>query len=233
MTPRIQAIAKAAASLFLKQGYSKTQISHIAKEVGVSVGTIYHDFTGKKEIMHYILKTTIDSSFSQRQLETPISDEPFIGLEQDIVKVLEDSAAEFKKPLLQDLENYTFKDLISDAFDLLARYGAGCLFIEKNQYDFPFLAKHYKAYRSEFLSTMSEYLQVFMDKGMIRRIDDIELTTILIVEILSWWAMDMRWTSFETLDVPEEAAKKVCLDNILSAYEKKSEGRSEEKQLRI
>ena len=51
MNDRIKSITDAAACLFLQQGYSKTQISHIAKAVGVSVGTIYLDFTGKKEII--------------------------------------------------------------------------------------------------------------------------------------------------------------------------------------
>ena len=54
MNQRIQAIADAATKLFLQQGYAKTQISHIAKAVGVSVGTIYLDFTGKKEIMQFV-----------------------------------------------------------------------------------------------------------------------------------------------------------------------------------
>lgn len=220
MTQRIQAIAKAATLLFLRQGYSKTQISHIAKAVGVSVGTIYHDFVGKKEIMHYILKSTIQPSFSEQELETPISDDNFAGLEQDIVKIFKASAVEFKEPLLQELNNYSFEALISDAFDLLTRYAAGCLFIEKNQYDFPFLAENYRIYRKEFFSTMTEYLKAFIEKGIIREMDNMELTTVLIVETLSWWAMDMRYTSFEISNIPIEAAKKVCMDNIISAYKR-------------
>lgn len=50
MNDRIKSITDAAACLFLQQGYSKTQISHIAKAVGVSVGTIYLDFTGKRKL---------------------------------------------------------------------------------------------------------------------------------------------------------------------------------------
>lgn len=218
MTQRIQDIAQAATVLFLRQGYSKTQISHIAKAVGVSVGTIYHDFVGKKEIMHYILKTIIQPSFSGQKMETPIDDGHFAGLEQEIAGVLEQSSLEFKEPLLHQLEDYSFEALISDAFDLLSRYAAGCLFIEKNQYDFPFLAEQYKKYRKEFLETMTEYLKAFMDQGVLRRLEDVELTTVLIVEILSWWAMDRRYTSFETSELPMEAAKKVCMDNIISAY---------------
>lgn len=219
LTQRIQSIVEAATSLFIRQGYSKTQISHIAKAVGVSVGTIYHDFVGKKEIMHYILKCTIQPDFADKMLETPIGDENFTGLEQEIVQVFEESAKKFGEPLAKHLDGYTFEALISDAFDLLSQYAAGCLFIEKNQYDFVFLAEHYMVYRKRFLTVMSEYLKAFMDKGVIRRIDDIELTTILIVETLSWWTMDIHYTSFETNDISQKAAKRVCLDNIVSAYQ--------------
>lgn len=58
----------------------------------------------------------------------------------------------------------------------------------------------------------------FMEKGMIRQIKNIELTTTLIIEMLTWWAMDMRYTSFETSDIPAAQAKEVCLDNLVNAY---------------
>ena len=220
MSQRIDAIKDAATLLFLTQGYSKTQISHIAKAVGVSVGTIYHDFVGKKEIMHYILKCTIDADFAERELETPISDELFAGLEQDIVGIFSESADNFEKHLVSGIEEYSFEALISDAFDILSKYAVGCLFIEKNQYDFKFLSEYYKSYRKKFLSTMTDYINAFIENGSVRSVDNVELTTILIVEILTWWAMDMRYTSFETRDIPVEAAKKVCMDNIVSAYKK-------------
>lgn len=220
MTQRIQSIVEAATALFLKQGYTKTQISHIAKGAGVSVGTIYHDFAGKREIMHYILKCTIHPEFFDREPETPISDSNFEVLEQEINKVFEESTKELQKPLLNGLNGYTFECLISDVFDLLSQYAVGCLFIEKNQYDFPVLTKRYKAYRKEFLLTITEYLRNFIERGEIRKLDNIELTTILIVETLSWWAMDIHYTSFETCDISPKVAKKVCMDNMITAYKK-------------
>ena len=65
---------------------------------------------------------------------------------------------------------------------------------------------------------MKEYKAHFMEQGLIRQIKNIELTTTLIIEILTWWAMDMHYTSFETSDVPASQAKEVCLDNIINAY---------------
>lgn len=218
MTTRMKAITEAATLLFLRQGYARTQISHIAKAIDVSVGTIYHDFAGKKEIMHFVLKGTIDSEFYNQTFERPVTDDLFIGVENEIAALLEDTITDFEKHLIKDTDSYGFEDLISDAFDLLARYAVGCLFIEKNQFEFKFLADHYKTHRRKFLDTMSKYLTSFIQKGTVRSMEHLELSTTLIIEILTWWAMDRQYTSFETSDLPLDLAKKICLDNILSAY---------------
>lgn len=218
MNERIKAIADAATGLFLQQGYSKTQISHIAKAVGVSVGTIYLDFTGKKEIMHFVLKCTLEPEFIERDFDRPITDELFIGLENDIVAAFERTGDDFAKHLADRASGYSLAALISDAFDLLAKYAVGCLFIEKNQFDFKFLAEHYRSYRRRFLETMTAYLRIFIEEGAVRPLEHLELSTTLIIEILSWWAMDIRYTSFETQSVPLELAKQICMDNIVSAY---------------
>jgi len=222
MNERIKAIADAATYLFLQQGYSKTQISHIAKAVGVSVGTIYLDFTGKKEIMHFILKCTLNPEFINRDFDRPITDDLFAGLENDIVEVFEKTGNDFAKHLTDNAADYTLEALVSDAFDMLSQYAVGCLFIEKNQFDFKFLAEHYKQYRKRFLETMTQYMGAFIKRGTVRPLEHLELSTTLIIEILSWWAMDVRYTSFETQDIPSGIAKELCLDNILSAYQCKN-----------
>ncbi len=220
MNTRIKAIAETATLLFLRQGYAKTQINHIAKAIGVSVGTIYHDFAGKEEIMHFVLKCMIDPDFINREFERPITDNLFSGVENEIVSLLEQSQNDFAKHLENDATGYSFEDLISDAFDILARYAVGCLFIEKNQFEFQYLGEHYKVYRKKFLDTMSRYLTIFINNGTVRPMEHLELSTTLIIEILTWWAMDRRYTSFEISDIPLALAKEICMDNILSAYKK-------------
>ena len=216
MDERIQAIAEAATRLFLQQGYSNTKISHIAKSTGVSVGTIYLNFAGKKEILHFVLQSTIAPAFVQRTFDRPITDDLFTGLEEKIVEAFETVITDFAEHLTD--ETYSLEALVSDAFDLLARYAVICLFIEKNQVDFPTLARSYRAYRHQFLEIMAQYITAFVARGMMRPLAQPALTTTLIVEMLSWWAMDVRYTSFETQDIPLSQAKAVCLDNILSAY---------------
>lgn len=139
MHDRIKSIADAATNLFLQQGYSKTQISHITKAVGISVGTIYLDFAGKKEILHFVLKCTIDPDFINREFDRPITDDLFVELENDIAEVFEKTGDDFAANLTNHLEDYHLEALVSDAFDMLSKYAVGCLFIEKNQFDFPFM----------------------------------------------------------------------------------------------
>lgn len=222
MNDRMKAIADAATLLFLQQGYSKTQISHIAKAVGVSVGTIYLDFTGKEAIMHFVLKCTIDPDFINGDFDRPVTDDLFVGLENEIVALLEKTGDDFAKHLENNAADYSFEALVSDAFDMLSKYAVGCLFIEKNQFDFPFLAEHYRQYRKNFFEIMTRYMEIFMENGTVRPLEHLKLTTTLIIEILSWWAMDVRYTSFETRDIPLSLSKQLCMDNIIAAYQSKN-----------
>lgn len=217
-TERIRTIHDAAARLFLRQGYAQTQISHIAREAGVSVGTVYHDFAGKQELLHFMLQCAVEPDFAERDLPRPITDELFSGLEGRMIRVMEETADAFVGNLSRAGWDYTLQNLLSDAFDLLARCAVGYLFIEKNPLVFPALSAYYRHYRGNFFSTMAEYLRRFRECGQLRDLEDPELTAVLIVEQLSWWAMDVHWTAFETRDVPPERAKAVCLDNLLAAY---------------
>lgn len=218
LNQRIKDIADAATRLFLRQGYAKTQISHIAKAVGVSVGTIYLDFTGKKEILHFILKSTVDPSFPEGEFERPITDELFAGLEEEIIALFQRSTDDFAAHLTDVGTDYDFEDLISDTFDMFARYAVGCLFIEKNHFDFKKLAQHYMDCRKQFLNTMMRYIEAFMEQGTVRPLEHPELSTTLMIEMLSWWAMDVRYTSFETKEIPLDLAKQICMDNLTAAY---------------
>ncbi|MHA6534783.1 helix-turn-helix domain-containing protein [Paenibacillus sp. BAC0078] len=215
---RLKEIYAAASRLFIMQGYSKTQITHIAKAIGVSVGTIYLDFTGKKEIAHFVLKCTISPDFMDRQFERPITDNIFINLEEEIEQKHNDVLNELSRHLAAGVKDYTFEHLISDAFDLVSRYAIWILFIEKNQYDFDTLATYYRDYRTRFFALMMQYITAYMENGYIRKTKYPQYTVHHIIETLARWGMDIHYNSFETMDIPHIVAKEVVLDNLIPAY---------------
>ena len=48
-------IVKTALQLFLQNGYEKTSLNHIAREVGITKPAIYHHFKNKDELIHQVL----------------------------------------------------------------------------------------------------------------------------------------------------------------------------------
>ncbi|HEY0222305.1 MAG TPA: helix-turn-helix domain-containing protein [Lactovum miscens] len=215
---RLKEIYTAASQLFIMQGYSKTQISHIAKAIGVSVGTIYLDFTGKKEIAHFVLKCTIFPEFMDKQFDRPITDNLFIGLEEEIKQKYDDLLNKLSSHLAIEIKDYTFEQLISESFDLVSRYAIWILFIEKNQYDFDTLASDYKDYRKRFFEVMMQYITAYMEGGYIRKTKYPQYTVHHVIETLAHWAMDIYYNSFEIMDIPHELAKEVVMDNLIPVY---------------
>ena len=82
------------------------------------------------------------------------------------------------------------------------------------------MAGHYNQRREQFFHTMESYIKGFIEKGEVRQVEDVALTTTLIVELLTWWTMDRKYIPYTENDVSDQMAKAVCLDNIIAAYKR-------------
>lgn len=222
MENRLQAIYEAASSLFINKGYARTQIKDIAQEIGLSAGMLYVYFKGKHEILQFILKCTIEPRFCERVRAYPIDAALFDGLTDEIAAVLAESRDRFGAPLARGAEGYPFSQMLSDAFDTIARYGTGCLVIEKNIGDVGTLGGAYLRYRKEFLTQLTAYVRLYLARGELRPLAHPELTAALIAETMAWWGMHVQNDAFEVRrDIPAAVAKEVCLDNLIHAYQAK------------
>ena len=217
---RVAKIYEVAGRMFIQQGYSLTQIDHIVKEVGMSVGSLYDLFSGKKAILKFILKCTIDPAFMESDIKLPITEDLFEDLNGEIKNFLEEKNRQFSEPLTHQAENYSFEQMLNDAYDVVQRYRIGCLIVEKNRTGCGKLFEYYQSYRKRFYHSILEFIKLYTDKGLIRKVESMELAVIFIVESMSWWAMDIRYDTFEPQDdISEEIAKKTCLDTLIHAYQ--------------
>ncbi len=214
---RIKRIANAASILFLEQGYARTQISHIAMAAGISVGSIYLDFAGKKEIMHFSIKCSLEPGFADRQFKRPITDDLFTGLQEEVLDVFISGAEEFERHL-GNTGSYGFETLLSDLFDQMARYAQVGLFVKRNREEFPILSQNYDAQRRRTLSALTSYITRYISLGTVRRVEDPALTALFVLQTLAWWSTDMHVISYHRDEISLETAKKVCMDNLLFAY---------------
>ena len=216
MNKRLEAIYDSASILFIQQGYSRTRINHIADSIGVSVGTIYHDFTSKKAVMQFVIKCTISPEFKEREIKRPISEDIFADLDSEIENTFDSALNNFAVNLSDS--TYKFELFISDAFDLISRYAVCILFIEKNQYDFAKLADLHERFRTRFFNMMTKYFNRYIHQDIIRIPKYTEYAVLHIIETLTLWGMDMRYKNYNMLNISLETAKDVVLDNLVPAY---------------
>jgi TetR/AcrR family transcriptional repressor of mexJK operon len=67
---RTQELLQAAATLFLKNGYTKTSLESIARAAHVAVRTIYVKFGGKAGLLHAVLAAKRDRFFRSQPMQT-------------------------------------------------------------------------------------------------------------------------------------------------------------------
>ena len=105
-------IGKAAARLFNKKGFIETNMDHIAAAAKMSKGGVYHYFSSKDEILHFVLSKYMDLILND--------------LESELRKI-EDASLKIKYIILRQINLYTgnlaeSKTLLHEAHCLPAKY---------------------------------------------------------------------------------------------------------------
>jgi len=222
LDPRLWQIYLSASKLFVHQGYSKTQIGHIVRETGISTGAIYDLFAGKQALFQFVLQCTMDPEFIHGLQQLPIQEIAFSALEQQVHSCLDEVVMRFGAPLRKGDADYSCPQMLSDAFELLSQYRTGCLLFEANPAVYPDLFRYYKEYRLKFYQTVLEYVQRFIENGILRAQLNPGHTAKFIIETLYWWSMHIHYDGFNpSMAIPEESAKEICLDALIHAYQAK------------
>ncbi|QQO08445.1 TetR/AcrR family transcriptional regulator [Breznakiella homolactica] len=217
---RLEKIFHAASRLFINPGYAQTQVDHIVKACGISVGAVYDLFSGKKAILKFILKCVLDPDYIERDFELPITEDQFAGLEDDVTAFFAEKSRAFAEPLKNNAADYPFSRMLSDAFDTIQTYGVGLLILEKNPKVFGKLFTLYTDYRRRFFQIIVEYLTRYTENGTVRLVAPPQLSAMFIIEAMTWWGVDITYDSFEPRDdVSADTAKAVCTDTLLAAYQ--------------
>lgn len=217
MKNRLSEIYEAASNLFINKGYSRTQMKDIAKDINLSTGMLYMYFTGKKDLLNFTLKATIEPNILNALTEFPIDGKQLEDIESEIRGTLQLHAESFSRGF--DENKLKFEEMLSYTFDLISQYGKGLLIIEKNPDDVGQIFKDYIKYRETFFDQMLKYIKYYQSQGSCRKLEYPESSTILIIETISWWAMHLRNDTFSPQkNISVEEAKAVCLDNLVNAY---------------
>lgn len=217
MKNRLDLFYTAGSHLFINKGYARTQMKDIAKQIGLSTGMIYQYFKSKNDLLNFILKCTIEPEYIEKEYDYPIQAELFDHLDKEIEQALQRNAEGFNQGMADP--DYTPEKMFADAYDVIAKYGVGCLIIEHNVDDLSKLADSYQAFRRLFFKQVYQYVDRFIKEGSFRQVTDVHYTTRAIVEIMVFWGMHIMNDAFEVdKEITREKAKAICLDNLIHAY---------------
>jgi AcrR family transcriptional regulator len=89
---RRRQVVTSAASLFDQAGYHTTNMTEVARAVGLEKPTLYHYFSGKDEILFWIHEEFIDLLIAKaeaRQAEQLTATEELRGMMRDVVALME------------------------------------------------------------------------------------------------------------------------------------------------
>lgn len=219
MENRLKLFYDAGSRLFINKGYARTQIKDIAKEINLSTGMLYQYFTSKRDILSFILKCTIDPTVLDNDYEFPIQSDMFKNLDDEIKAGFEENQLQLASHLADQTKGYPLAEMFSDAYDLISKYGVGCLIIEHNVDDLTELAQYYRSYRRKYFQLIKEYVEIYIGKGEFRKTQETHYTTRAIVEIMAWWGMHVANDAFDIdKTISKENAKEICMDNLMNAY---------------
>lgn len=216
---RLYDILAAASRLFILKGYNEAQIADIARDASISTGTIYSLFASKKAIFHFTLQCIFDPDRLSGDIKIPVGEmEP--GDLSNLKNVVTDHYRQFYLANIEPAKMPPFKEMLSNAYDLLSKFGAGFLIFERNEAEWSKMSSVYFQERQQYIENLESRLKTYMEKGEIRPLEHLEYHTRLIIETLAWWCMHRKYDP-RAVNLNDQIAKNVVLDALVHAYANK------------
>ena len=216
---RLEKIYQEAGRLFDKKGYPNTKMAEIAKAAGIAVGTMYSTFTGKDSVLSFVIYATLNNNYLSNEFILPIAPvEPakLIAALQSVLDSFETTLC-----ITDKTENITkdFSALMEELFDLFADYLLAFTIIEKNSDTLKELSGEYLPRTAAYYSELEHHLQLYMERGYIRKLTNLSSHVLFLTNTLTWWALNSN-LSLPNKPIPRNVAKETCIGIIQRAYQK-------------
>lgn len=192
---RFGEILRAATTVFLEQGYGRTQMADVAARIGLAKGTVYLYFESKEALFEQTLKFAdgVDDVSSPNALPVPTPPvEAMLRRVRDRIKKVA------RLPLLEEAITRRRIDdvraevdgIVRELYKMLAAHRVAIKLIDRCAHDYPELAAVWISRgRGGVVSLLERYLTARVRQKRLPAVVDIALTARLILETVVWWAV--------------------------------------------
>jgi AcrR family transcriptional regulator len=189
---RLEDLLRAAAAVFSRRGYRRTQMAEVARQMGVSPGNLYNYVEGKDALFHLVLRRGLGERPGEQPPELPVTGASvevtanWVARRLDFVSDFPELEAAFAGTHPAD-PRMELETIVGELYDALARLRLGADVLERSTEDLPELARIFAGRRRELFARYERYLRQRAAGGAIR-VEHPEAVAHLIVELCSWAA---------------------------------------------
>ena len=219
---RLDQLIRAALRVFMEKGYRRTQMADVAKEMGVSPGTLYNYVEGKEALFHLL----IDRAFVESPMAPPATlpipaPPPGATIERlrerlDEAVVLPRLDAALGAPRGPD-PRAELEGIVRELYALIAKMGPAITLLERSALDLPELAQlFFFDVRRGLLERIERYLRARARTGRLRAVPHPAPAARLLLEAIAWFAMH-RHRDPAAATMGDETARETVVDFVVSA----------------
>jgi AcrR family transcriptional regulator len=196
---RLEHLVDCATTVFIDQGYRRTQMADVAAAMGVAKGTLYL-YVESKEALFDLTCRYADTPrpFTPRPALPIRSPKPgatlkYVRDELARNQVLPALTAAVGRQRVTDAPREV-ESIIRELYDTVARHRCGLKLIDRSAPDLPELAGlWFEGARGGLIQVLSHYLQDRVRRTLFRPLPDPTVAARLIIETTVFWAVHRHW----------------------------------------
>jgi AcrR family transcriptional regulator len=217
---RLDQIINASLRVFGEKGYRRTQMADVAREMGVSAGTLYNYVTGKEALFYLMIDRACQDHPSTESPKLPV---PAPSPGAIIQRVRERWQADTRLPSLEAaLERrrvgnvrLELEHIVGELYTLIERRWPAIVALEKSAVDLPDLARvFYIEMRRGLFARLTRYLTTRIEQQRLRKVPHPQATARLILEAVADLAMH-RHRDPDPVRLDEAEAREAVVDFVV------------------
>lgn len=220
---RLDGLIDAALRVFGRVGFARAQMADIAREAGVSIGTVYNYVEGKDALVLLCMSQAFAIDLPDRSklpLAAPSWPETLNAIEGRL-EVL------FRLPTLEHAlshETQTAADvagelraIVMELYEFVETTRRGAAALERSAADLPDLAEAYFGrVRRRLLDRIAAYLEDRIVRGLLPPVPDVAIAARFVAESVTWFARH-RYGDPDGVEIPGSDARDTTVELVVRA----------------
>lgn len=222
---RLRDLMKAALGVFCRQGFERSQVSDVAKSMGVAVGTIYLYVESKEALFDLVVRhTALDNLSWLDSLEIPVKTPP-PGATLEFLRDVFGRPGQWpclEAALLKeeaDDAGAELEAILREQYDLMRRHRMGLLLLTRSALEFPGLVEVFVlGLRKELLARLERYISMRVASGQLRPTSNAFAAAAVLTQTIAWANLQRPFDpGFMSLDeeTVEEASIEILVNGML------------------